>query len=107
VTIAAAADRGRVYASSVSGIRAADLMLSAAADDVANLNTEDYRRWRVDLSAQTGGGVSATATKAAEPGVDLVDATVSQITGSVMYQANARTLERRADTDRHLLDVLA
>jgi len=96
-----------VYASSLSGINAADTLLTARADNIANADTPNFTSWVVQLTAQPLRGVSATVEKAAEPGVDLADESVGLITGSLLYKANARALETSAETDKSLLDVVA
>lgn len=46
-------------------------------------------------------------TKAAEPGVDLVDEMTGLITGSLLYRANARAFSVGARTEQSLFDALA
>jgi flagellar hook-associated protein FlgK len=92
---------------SVSGMRAGDLIVSASADNIANANTENYNPWVVKLTAQPLGGVSASAAKSSEDGVDLTDETVGLITGSLLYRANARALKTAAQTDGYIFDALA
>ena len=96
-----------MYASSLSGINAADTLLTARADNIANADTPNFTSWVVQLTAQPLRGVSATVTKAPEPGVDLVDESMGLITGSLLYKANARALQASAETDQSVLDVLA
>jgi flagellar hook-associated protein FlgK len=96
-----------MYTTSVSGMNAADLLLSATADNVANLDSDGYSPWRVNMSTQAGGGVSASVTKAPEPGVDLVDEMAGLITGSLLYRANARAFTVGARTEQSLFDAFA
>jgi flagellar hook-associated protein FlgK len=91
----------------LSGMSAADLLLSATADNTANLDTPDYHGERVDLAASASGGVTASVSRAPEAGVDLVEQMTNLVTASVVYQANARVLRTAMDNDRALLDVLA
>jgi flagellar hook-associated protein FlgK len=102
-----AADQPSVFSSSVSGMRAGDLMVSAAADNIANADTENYNPWVVKLTAQPLQGVSASAEKSQDEGVDMVDETVGLITGSLLYKANARALKTSAETDSYIFDALA
>jgi flagellar hook-associated protein FlgK len=96
-----------VKLSALSGIHAAGLMLDTTAGNTANLDTPGYRAGRVDLAADAAGGVSASASRAATPGVDLAEQTVALITGSLLYGANARMLQTRAETERSIIDVRA
>ena len=93
--------------SPLSGMSAADLLMAATADNVANLDTPGYHAKRVDLAASPGGGVAATVSRAPAAGVDLVDQMVNLVTAPVVYQANARVLRTAMEMDRTVLDVLA
>ena len=88
-------------------MNAADFLLAATADNIANSDTGGYQPWQVNMTAQAGGGVSAAATKGAPGGEDLVDDMTGLITGSVLYKANARAFSVAADTEQSLFDTLA
>lgn len=88
-------------------MHAADFMLAATADNIANTDTAGYRPWQVNMTAQAAGGVSASATKGAPGGQDLVDDMTALIIGSVVYKANARAYSAAADTDQSLFDAFA
>ncbi len=92
---------------SVSGMHAADFMLAATADNIANTDTAGYRPWQVNMTAQATGGVSAGATKGAPGGQDLVDDMTALVIGAVVYKANARAYSAAADTDQSLFDAFA
>jgi len=96
-----------MYTTSVSGMNAADLLLSATADNLANLDSDGYSAWRVNMTAQPTGGVNASASRAPEPGVDLVDEMAGLITGSLLYRANARAFSVGASTEQSLFDACA
>jgi flagellar hook-associated protein FlgK len=96
-----------MYTTSVSGMNAADLLLSATADNIANLDSDGYSPSRVNMTAQPSGGVSASASKAPEPGVDLVDEMAALFTGSLLYRANARAFSVGARTEQSLFDAFA
>jgi flagellar hook protein FlgE len=95
-----------VNLSSVSGMRAADLILTTTADNTANLDTPDYRAARVDLAADASGGVTAGVSRQAEPGIDLAEQAANLVVGSLLYAANARMLRTSAETQGSLIDVL-
>jgi flagellar hook-associated protein FlgK len=86
---------------------AAELMVSASADNIANLETQNYSPWVVKVTSQPLRGVTASAEKSADEGVDLADEMVGLITGSLLYKANARALKTSAETDGYIFDALA
>jgi flagellar basal body rod protein FlgC len=88
-------------------MNAGDLIVSAAADNIANADTENYNPWVVKLTAQPLQGVSASAERAQDEGVDMADQMVGLITGSLLYKANARALKTSAETDGYIFDALA
>jgi flagellar hook-associated protein FlgK len=96
-----------VNLSPLSGMRAADLLLTATADNTANLDTPDYHAERVDLATAADGGVTASVSRAPDPGVDLAEQMTNLVICSFAYRANARVLRTAADTDRSVLDILA
>jgi flagellar basal body rod protein FlgB len=72
----------------------AGLIQSAAADNIANIDTEGYEPWQLDGSGQKG-----------QPGtVDVADNMVGLMTSSIAYKANARAIEIGADTEKSLFD---
>jgi flagellar hook protein FlgE len=100
-------DQLSVFSDSISGMNAGDLIVSAAADNIANADTDGYNPWVVKLTAQPLRGVSAAAEKSPDEGVDMADEMVGLITGSLLYKANARALKTSAETDRYIFDALA
>jgi flagellar hook-associated protein FlgK len=93
--------------SSLSGMRAADLMMTTAADNTANLDTPDYHRERVDLTADPSGGVLTGVSQDQDPGVDLAQEVVTEIEAKFLYTANAKAIEAQRDTEQGLFDALA
>jgi flagellar hook protein FlgE len=96
-----------VNLSPLSGMRAADLLLTATADNTANVNTPGYRAEQVDLATDATGGVTAGVSRAPEPGVDLVEQMTNLSVAQAVYTANARVLRAAMENERTLLDVLA
>jgi flagellar hook-associated protein FlgK len=96
-----------VNLSPLSGMRAADLLLTTTADNTANADTPDYRAEQVDLATAPDGGVSASVSRADAPGVDLIEQMTNLSVASAVYTANARVLRAAMDNERTLLDVLA
>lgn len=96
-----------ISSTALSGLNAASLQLQSSAHNIANAQTPDFRRQLVQQSAEPAGGVSATVTRAAEPGESLAEDVVNQIAASVLYRANAQTLRTDRDLAGTLIDVLA
>ena len=88
-------------------MRAADVLLTATADNVANLNTEDRAPWETSFTEQPGGGVSASVSRAPTTGVDLVDEMVALSVSGVIYAANAQAFRVNAQAERSMIDLLA
>jgi flagellar hook-associated protein FlgK len=90
-----------------SGIGAAMLRLSAAANNIANLQTPGYRRELVQQEALTGGGVTSSIGQSAEPGDDLPEDIVQQRVASYSFKANLRVIQTQDDMLGSLLDLHA
>ena len=88
-------------------MKTAELIVSASADNIANLDSQDYSPWVVKITAQPLRGVTASAEKSDDEGVELPDEMVGLITGSLLYKANARALKTSAETDQYLFDMSA
>ena len=93
--------------SPLSGLRAADLLLTATADNTANVNTPGYRAEQVDVATAPGGGVTASVSRAPQPGVDLVQQMTNLAVARTVYSANARVLRVGLENERTLVDLLA
>jgi hypothetical protein len=90
-----------------SGLRAASTGLQAAAHNLANLATPDATRQAVALSADAGGGVSATVVAApADPAAPLEDV-AAMLTYKAMAGANLFVLKVADQTLGGLLDIRA
>ncbi len=100
-----------------SGLKAAQLRLDAAASNVANLQTADYRRREVVATEQptTGGGsggglgngVQAEVRRVDAVGADLAADFVAQKTAALAYSANLRVISTSARMLGSLLDERA
>lgn len=90
-----------------SGMQAALQQQSAAANNIANQNTDGYRRERVDQQANPDGGTSTSVSRASQPGSQLEQDMVGQISSSYSFQANLKTLKVQDQMMGSLLDVKA
>jgi hypothetical protein len=89
-------------------MNAGDLLVSAAADGIANTYNGNYQPWRVNMTAQPDlGGVSASAAKSDQTGEDLADDMTGLMTGALVYKANAKVVSVDADMQKSLFDAYA
>ncbi len=79
----------------LSGLQAAQTQLQSSAHNVANAQTEGFRRQVARPQAQ--GAVAARAETLPEPGSDLAADLVEQKMASYAFQANLKVI-RTADT---------
>jgi len=96
-----------LLSTSLSGIAAAQVSMSASAANIANLGVDGYRREQVQLSAAEPAGVTATVGRAASPGEDLIADVVGLLQGKNAMLANLAVFKTGERTTGSLLDVLA
>jgi flagellar basal-body rod protein FlgC len=94
------------------------------ANNIANVNTADYKKGRADFEEMTHGGVTVTISRIETPGnplppdevigashqmsnVGLEEELVELITTQYGFEANAKTLETQEELQGSLLDILA
>lgn len=92
---------------SLSGMNAATTRLGAAAHNVANLQTADFRRQGVVQQAQADGGVSTRLTQAREAGNAMANDTVDMLSATHAFTANLRVFQAQDRMTGALLDVFA
>lgn len=102
-----------------SGLQAAQVRMGAAAHNVANAQTPDFRRQTVTAQATanasgvggaaTGGGqgVAVRTGQATQPGANLVQDVVDQLAARQAFVANLGVLKTSSDTLGSLLSVRA
>ena len=92
-----------------SGLQAAQLRLDASANNVANMNTPNYRRQVVQQEA-TADSAGVRATVQREPqaeGVALEQEAVEQMSATYAFKANLQTIKTQDEMMGSLLDVKA
>ncbi len=72
----------------LSGMRAAQVSLDSSAHNVANLNTQRFRRQEVTNQEAANGGVNATISKASSEGASLETDMVAQLQAKNAFLAN-------------------
>lgn len=92
-----------------SGLGAAQLRLDASANNVANMNTANYRREVVaQQEAADSAGVRATVQREQdEKGVALEQEAVEQMSATYAFKANLQTIKTQDEMMGSLLDVKA
>lgn len=96
-----------ISSTSLSGMNAAQVMLSSAAHNVANVNTANFRRQQVAQSEQANGGVTTSITKASTEGAALEEDVVSQLQAKNAFLANLRVFKTSDAMAGSLLDIKA
>lgn len=69
-------------------MKAAQVQLDVAANNVANAQTPGFKRQQAELTTQPEGGVQATVRTAAEPGASLETDVVAQLQAKNAFLAN-------------------
>lgn len=92
-----------------SGLQAAQLRLDASANNVANMNTPNYRRQVVaQEEAADSAGVRATVQRQQEAeDVALEKEAVEQMSATYAFKANLQTIKTQDEMMGSLLDVKA
>ena len=92
-----------------SGLQAALLRLDASANNVANMNTPNYRRQVVQQEAAAdSAGVRATVQRQQEAeAVALEKEAVEQMSATYAFKANLQILRAQDETMGSLLDTKA
>ena len=90
---------------SLSGMNAAQTSLQVSAHNIANLNTEGFRRQQVAQSAAVSGGVSVSLSRAQESGNSLEDDVVGLLQAKNSFLANLSVFRTSDRMMGALLDV--
>ncbi|MBV8620155.1 MAG: flagellar basal body rod protein [Curvibacter sp.] len=96
-----------ISAIGLSGLQASQLQLNAAANNIANLNTDGYHREVVNQQADPNGGTSASITSDPVAGSNLAQDLVNQMSASYSYKANLQTIQTQDQMMGSLLSVQA
>ena len=108
--------------SSFSGIRAAIDMLGVSANNIANINTEGYKKQHVNLSQDQHGQVAVNITESAKPRsfykniegdvvegakVNFFEEIVVQIQAKNLLYANIAAIKGTDEAQKSLMDLMA
>ncbi len=110
-----------VYGTSLSGIKAATKLLDVSSNNVANSNTDGFKKdiARV-LERDNGSGVTVKTEKSTEPGpsylssdgnihegsnVDYAEEMVDQIKAEELLRSNIAALNTANEMETHIIDI--
>ena len=96
-----------ISAIALSGMNAAQTGLQVAAHNIANLNTEGFRRQQVLQSSVAPAGVSTTLTRSAESGEAMLTDVVGLLPSKNAFLANLAVFRHQDDALGSLLDAVA
>ncbi len=87
----------------LSGMQAAQTTLNTSAHNVANLQTQGFRRQETVQTEQAGAGVQTHITRASTEGADLAADVVAQLQAKNAFLANLRVFKTGAEMAGTLL----
>ena len=90
-----------------SGLQAAQTRLNVSANNVANAQTEGFRRDQVQAAAQADGGVRTQVNKMPQSGAHLIQDLLDQKSATYAFKANLQTVKATDEMMGRLLDVRA
>ena len=88
-------------------MNAAQTSLQVAAHNIANLNTEGFRRRQVLQSSVAPAGVSTSLVRSAEPGESMLSDMVGLLQSKNAFLANLAVFRHQDDVLGSLLDAVA
>lgn len=83
-------------------MNAAQLRLDASAHNIANQQTEKFRRQEITQTATAEGGVSASVRSATVPGEAVAEDLVQQMSAGYSFVANLKVIE----TEKKMMGAL-
>lgn len=95
-----------VSAIALSGLQAAQTRLGTGAHNIANLQTDGFRRQRVEASTRASGGVDMVVARAPEPGHAMIADVVGMLEAKHSYLANLAVFKADDRMQGALLDTL-
>ena len=91
----------------LSGMNAAQTTLNSSAHNVANMNTNGFRRQEIVQSAQASGGVSTSFSRASIEGTSLETDVVTQLQAKNVFLASLAVFKTSDKMAGALLDMKA
>lgn len=108
----------------LTALRAFDKKLDVNANNIANVNTDKFKKSRVDLQETTSGGVQVTIEQVNTPGISLgtnektgeeressnvtmEEEFVDQMVTQYAFEANTLTIKTADEMQKSLLDIVS
>jgi flagellar hook protein FlgE len=96
-----------VYGTSLTALNAYSSLLSNTAQNVANLNTENYRPVATAMEESAPAGVTATSSRTNTiDRVDLSQEAVSMITAATGFTASIDVLKTAQQMQKKIIDII-
>ncbi len=89
-----------------TALNAFSVRQSVTADNIANVNTPDFKASTSRSEEIKGGGVTASAVKGSDP-VDISKEAADLLVNSNLFKANVSTIKTADEMTRTLLDIKA
>ena len=93
--------------SAESALNAHSDRLSVTANNVANINTADFKPTDAIMNEGLNGGVYVTLSQSSQEGTDISKETVDMIATESGFKANIKTLQASEDMSKKLIDIVA
>jgi len=104
---------------SIQGLKAMETRMAASANNLANVNTDGFKKDRVTLSETTQGGIRAEVAKVDTPGdvvedrgttrelsnVDMAEEIAGTIPTKAAYSANLKMIQAQDELTGTLLSI--
>ncbi len=90
-----------------SALRAYCTKQNVTANNVANMNTEDFKPSEAIMNEDKNGGVYVTTRKTGSSEVDLTKEMVDMMTTSEGLKANLKTLKTTDEMTKSIIDIKA
>jgi flagellar hook protein FlgE len=91
----------------LSGLNAASARLGVSAHNIANAQTDGFRRQQLLQSSVPGGGVTTSIGSVSQPGSSLIDDVVGAKMAAYGFKANVLVLQTQDRMLGSLLDLQA
>ena len=91
----------------LSGVNAYETQLDVTANNIANLNTAQFKPSNADLNDNAGQGVYVTISQSGTPGVDPAKEMVDLMTSKIGIEANLKSIKTADETTKSILDIVA
>jgi flagellar hook protein FlgE len=112
------------FGTALTALRAFDIKLDVNANNIANVNTDKFKKSRVNMQEASSGGVQVTIEQVNTPGISLgnnektgeeressnvtmEEEFVDQMVTQYAFEANILTVKTADDMQKALLDILS